>query len=219
MFYRLVQINTRLIFLFFCRHNFIKMKTLFISIIISLIGITVSNSIQAQQQEITLSGIILCEDSVKGPLGFVSVYNKNTKKGTVSNANGEFSISMGKNDTILFSTVQHVQQIYSIKANEIFYDKSIDISMEQDTIWLGVVSVIGFKEYEEFKKEVINLKLTRDKISINLPIIDKYANPLANKYANPTFIEGQYELKGALTYLLKKIHVLENRPKDRVKQE
>lgn len=159
---------------------------------------------KAQLNEITISGTILCEEDTKGPLGFVNIYNKNTKKGTVSDTNGKFSIKMSKNDTILFSTVQHIEQFYYIKENEFFHDKSIEISMVQDTIWLGVVTVMGFKKFEEFKQEVLQLKLPKNDITLTLPVIDKYAK---QNYSG----RGAFEIKGPLTYLTDKIIAIKKR--------
>tara|TARA_R110001592_G_scaffold234170_1_gene491806 strand:- start:6247 stop:6807 length:561 start_codon:yes stop_codon:yes gene_type:complete len=174
-----------------------------IGLIIFIVIIT-SGFVNAQQNKITLSGTILCEDDAKGALSFVNIYNKNTKKGAVSDTDGKFSIKMGKNDTILFSTVQHVEQFYYIKENEFFHDKNIEISMTQDTIWLDVVSVMGFKEFEEFKQEVLQLKLPDNDIYLVLPVVDKYAK---QNYSG----EGVFEIKGPLTYLSNKILSIKKR--------
>jgi len=175
--------------------------------LIIFITLSVNKAVKAQSNEINLSGTILCGNDVKGPLSFVNIYNKNTKKGTVSSTDGTFSIKMGKNDTILFSTVQHIEQSYYIKKNEFFHDKNIKITMKQDTVWLDVVSIIGFKKFEKFEQEVLQLKLPNNDISLVLPVIDKYAK---QNYTG----EGVFEIKGPLTYLSKKILAIGKREKN-----
>ena len=145
-----------------------------IGLIIFIIVIT-SGFVNAQQNKIILSGTIGCSMPTMSVLGFVNIYNKNSKEGTISDTDGKFSIKMGKNDTILFSTVQHKEQSYYIKENDFFHDKSIEVSMVQDTIWLNAVSIMGFKEFEKFKQEVLQLKLSSKDISLALPVINKYA--------------------------------------------
>lgn len=176
------------------------MKTKSKIIVIILIYLAGFSTVNAQKK-ITLSGTISCSEEEKSPLSFVNIYNINTKKGTVSNFKGEFNIKMGKKDTILFSTVQHVQQIYYIREGGFFEDKSIEISMEQDTIWIEVVNIMGFKEFDEFKREVLALKLPQYDISLALPVVDKYAKQHETG-------EGAIELRDPLIYLLKKFNLL-----------
>ena len=174
-------------------------------LVILFIFFAILTTVDAQKTEINLSGTVLCEDSLTGPLNLVNVYNKNTKKGTVSDVNGKFSIKMRRNDTILFSTVQHINQSYYIKQGEIFHDKNIIVKMKQDTVWLHVVSVMGFKQFEQFKQEVLNLKTANgNDISLTLPVVNKYAK----RYYSG---KGAIEIKGPLTYLSKKILSIKKR--------
>ncbi|SMG22964.1 CarboxypepD_reg-like domain-containing protein [Marivirga sericea] len=166
--------------------------TLFLFVVITLVT-------KAQKSEITLSGIISCDNSLNEPLSAVHVFNKNTKKGTLTDKNGEFSISMKKQDTIIFSTVQHVEKIYTIEKGKSFDNKHIEITLEEDTVWLEAVTVMGFKRLEDFKQQILQMKLPDDDVSLALPTVDKYAK---QNYTG----DGQYEIRGPLTYLLNKIH-------------
>ncbi len=148
---------------------------------------------------IILSGNITCEDPVKGPLQDVHVFNKNKNLGTLSDENGNFKIEMGKNDTILFSTIQHVENSYILSDDHSFTDHSVDILMYQDTVWLDAVTIYGYLRMEEFKKEILSLDLPRDDISIAMPILDRYANQRATG-------QGKTILYGPLTTLLNKIN-------------
>lgn len=175
-------------------------------IITLFLFLVVASVTNAQKSEITLSGIISCDNSLNEPLSAVHVFNKNAKKGTLTDKNGEFSISMRKLDTIIFSTVQHVEKIYTIEKGESFDNKHIEFTLEEDTVWLDAVTVIGFKRLEDFKQEILQMKLPDDDVSMALPTVDKYAR---RNYTG----DGQYEIKGPLTYLLKKIHRYSKRTK------
>ncbi len=174
--------------------------------------LAVASVTNAQKSEITLSGIISCDNSLKDPLSAVHVFNKNTKKGTLTDKNGEFSISMRKQDTIIFSTVEHVEKMYTVEKGESFDNKRIEITLEEDTIWLDAVTVMGFKRLEDFKQEILQMKLPDDDVSLALPTVDKYAR---QNYTG----DGQYEIRGPLTYLLKKIHRYGKRTKSTITPE
>jgi len=182
------------------------------SLILLLLFIFGSFSLIAQKEEITLSGTIISKEEHKKAIPFVSVYNTTSKSGTVSNTEGEFSIKMGANDTILFSTVQHIEQKYYIKDGEFFHDKNITIDLHQDTVWLKAVSVMGFQEYGEFKEEVVAMDMQTKSLSYAMPTIDKYAKQNATG-------EGAIELTEPLTYLFQKMHLLKSRTEKKLTQE
>jgi len=150
-------------------------------------GQTISNT-----DLITISGNITCEDPVKGPLQAVHIYNRNRNLGTLSDNEGNFIIQMGKNDTIWFSTVQHIENYYTFNSDDGFEDQTIDIFMYQDTVWLNAVAIYGYLTMEEFKNEILSLNLPEDDISVAMPILDKYANQRATG-------EGKTILYGPLT--------------------
>jgi hypothetical protein len=185
------------------------MKNLTLVIILFIAG---NISLKAQNLEIKISGTVKCLEDSKKAIPFVYVYNKNTKKGTNTDTKGEFNINMSKNDTLIFSSVQHLEQIYYIKEGDFFHDKSIEIDMQQDTVWLDVVSVIGLKSYNDFKKEVIALHVPKGDISYTLPTVNKYAKQYKTG-------EGAIELTAPLTYLFNKINLLGTRSNGKLYQE
>lgn len=150
---------------------------------------------------ITLSGTIICNDSIVGPLPNVNVFNETRNGGTISNQNGHFSIEMERDDTIWFSTVQHEKQFFVYPVNEEFHDKEIEILMLQDTIWLEAVTIYGAKTLYNFERELLKLNIQENDISITIPIVDKYARQRATG-------EGELVLRGPLTYLVLKLKSL-----------
>lgn len=148
---------------------------------------------------IVLSGQVNCLKPERGILAGVTVFNLNKEWGTLSNADGTFSLRMGKKDTIIFTTPQHQDYKYYLKKDSKFKDHSIEITMEPDAIWLETVTVLGNQTLEEFKMEVIQLNAPiEDEVIVVSPIVSKYAKQLATG-------EGELILTGPLTYLSKKV--------------
>jgi len=63
-------------------------------------------STYAQEKRITIDGIIQSEEIEEIELEDIHVFNKNSRKGTISHANGEFEIDVKENDTLLFTGIQ-----------------------------------------------------------------------------------------------------------------
>lgn len=164
-----------------------------------------SNELKAQtsNQGTKISGTVSCSADSIMLLSYVNIYNLSSKEGTTTDAKGYFEIEMNKQDTILFSTVQH-QEYYYYLVDEAVPDKKINIELQQDTVYLEVVNIMGYKSYSQFKEELLQLDLSENDVSITLPVIDKYARQYATEVQ-------AYEIKGPLTYLSKKIRKIKRR--------
>jgi hypothetical protein len=173
--------------------------------VLLIISIFFFNDLKSQDQPVVIiSGIVSCNDSSIGILENVNIFNKQSNRGTITNNEGEFEIEMGKNDTLLFSTIQHKEEIFTFPQNEEFTDKNIQVVMTLDTVILDVITVMGVKSFEAFKQELLQLKLEDNDISLALPVVDKYAKQHATGV-------GAYEIKGPLTYVLNKFQRIRKR--------
>ena len=96
-------------------------------------------SIQAWAQEREISGEIFDTDGI--PLPGVNVFIENTSTGTVSNFDGEFSLSIpDENSTVLvFSSLGFKEQKLSVGSKDYF-----SITMQIDTEGLDEVVVVGY---------------------------------------------------------------------------
>jgi hypothetical protein len=91
----------------------------------------------SQSERINISGKILSEiEAVEG----VHIINKNSEKGTVTNANGDFKILVKANDTLLISAVQFYFMEILITA-QIITDKFVTIDLLQKINELQEVEV------------------------------------------------------------------------------
>lgn len=174
-------------------------------IILVLAGLFSGQTLMAQENKtVTVSGIIFCEDSIMGTLQDVAIYNESRHTGTISNQKGEFSIKMGQNDTLIFSTVQHTDEVFYFKENEPFQNTVISVPMKMDMIWMDLVSVMGKGDFEAFKRELLALELPDNEPSLLLPVVNKYALEYETG-------EGAIKIRGPLTYLSNKIRKLKRR--------
>ncbi|MBR9832413.1 carboxypeptidase-like regulatory domain-containing protein [bacterium] len=180
-------------------------KLAFTGILLLSLCLFSSNELKSQTsaQAKKISGTVSCSSDSIMLLSYVNIYNLSSKKGTTTDTEGYFEIEMNKSDTILFSTVQH-QEYYYYLVDEVVPDKKINIELQQDTVYLEVVNIMGYKSYSQFKEELFQLDLSENDVSIAYPVIDKYARQYASG-------DGAFEIKGPLTYLSKKIGKLKER--------
>jgi len=88
-----------------------------------------------------------------------SIYNMNTKKFTFSDKDGNFTIIVKKNDTIVASKSIYEQSLIVITEENI-EKKKIEIPFFYKTIMLKEIKVFAFKvSYDAFKRDVITKKL------------------------------------------------------------
>jgi len=71
---------------------------------------------------IVLRGKVSCLKPEKGPLLGVTVFNINKDWGTITDVDGNFTVQMGKSDTIILSTTHHKDYIYLFKNENAFKD-------------------------------------------------------------------------------------------------
>lgn len=87
-------------------------------------------------QQITVTGNISDE---LGPLAGVTILIEGTQQGTVSDLNGNYSISAPSNGKLSFSYVSYISQTLSINGRAV-----IDVVMKESAIALDDVVVIGY---------------------------------------------------------------------------
>lgn len=119
--------------------NFYLVKGVFV--VLLLLGCSTT---WAQTSRIT--GRVIASDDQTGLPG-VSILEKGTNNGTVTDAEGNYSITVPQNAVLVFSFVGYATREISVEGRT-----TIDISMETDVMALGEVVVIGYGQQE--KKDV-----------------------------------------------------------------
>lgn len=166
----------------------------------TLVGLTLLCGIAAAQQDsteeplIVLRGQVNCLQPERGVLADVAIFNLNKKWGTLTDAEGNFSIRMGTSDTITFSTPLHQDYKYYLNDGKPMADHAIEITMQPDAVWLETVRILGYPRIEEFKNEIIDMEFAEDHPEVLTPVINKYAKQRETG-------EGSFVLDGSLSYL------------------
>jgi TonB-linked SusC/RagA family outer membrane protein len=111
-------------------------RTMLAMIVICLV------STQAWSQTRTITGKLRSADD-EGPLPGANVIEKGTTNGTVSDANGDFSISVKEDAILVISFVGYTTQEVPV-ANQ----RVVNISLQQDVSTLGEVVVVGYGQME-----------------------------------------------------------------------
>lgn len=143
-----------------------------IAIIIVLLA--ASDKLLAQQSykaiEHVLAGKIIDKESQEVLPG-VHILNKNQRKGTVSDIDGNFFIKLSETDTLTFSYVGYNQHFFvlddSMKEN--MQDKVI-IPLSKSLVELESVKVFAYKNERAFKKAILALELEEEnQVDIQIP--------------------------------------------------
>ncbi len=91
-----------------------------------------------RKANVTISGTIT--DEQKQPLPGVSVFEKQSKKGTVTDGNGKFTISIADGSTLVFSYLGYITQELSVSGN-----RTLNITLKEESNTLDEVS-IGYQK-------------------------------------------------------------------------
>lgn len=106
-----------------------------------------------------VSGKVLASDD-GSPIPGVNVIEKGTSNGTVTDVEGNFTISVASGSTLVFSFVGYVSQEVVVGAQT-----TIDITLQSDVTSLNEVVVIGYGTQD--KKEITGSVVTLDPAKFN----------------------------------------------------
>lgn len=108
---------------------------------------------------IQFSGVVLDQDSLT-PIPFAAILIKGTKRGTVSDFYGFFSLVISPGDELEFHSVTHKVRSYKVAdtlRQKYYYAIQV---LAKDTIQLPNVEVHPWPSKEEFKRAFLNLDLS-----------------------------------------------------------
>jgi len=126
-----------------------------------------------QERFIQLSGIITDED--RRPVQGVAVISRKLQRGTVSERSGIYSITTAPGDTIYYRALGYKR--YHTFIPETYSDRRcmVDIMLEPDTIAIEEITILPWRNYEEFIKDI-----TKEKPAD--PIVENMNENLASIY-------------------------------------
>lgn len=119
----------------------------------------------ARDSVVQLFGVVMTADSLDG-IPAVSIVVKGTRRGTVSNKDGVFSIAVLKGDEIEFSHVSYKTKITKVPRNLEGNQYSIVQLMVRDTAYLPVALIRPRPTKEQFARDFVNVKVAEDEMEI-----------------------------------------------------
>jgi hypothetical protein len=135
------------------------MKNLYFIILLVFISFSVYSQKEKEEKFIQISGVVVDADSLK-PVPFVSVIIKGTKRGTITDYYGFFTIVASPGDELQFFSLNHKNGTYKLDDTLSLTHYYIIHTLIKDTIQLPAVSVYPWPSKEEFKKAFLNLDLS-----------------------------------------------------------
>ena len=156
----------------------------FLSLIIILSSVA---SLKSQQMLINLSGKIVTGSST--PVYNVSVVDKNTIKGTVSDVYGQFELKVNAGDTITFSSVGYKTVKYQIPDTISEASFRVLVNMVADTVLLREAIVVPWPQNRTMLKEaMLDQKKEKETISPYAGFIELEGDPVEPEpklFSNP----------------------------------
>lgn len=140
--------------------------------IVSLLFLFFLFAVKAQAQfeavrdsVVQLYGIVMTADSLMG-IPAVSVTVKGTNRGTMTNAQGVFSIVVLKGDEVEFTHVSYKPKTVIIPKNLEGNRQSIVQLMVQDTVYLPATIIRPRPSPQQFERDFVNIPVPDDEIEI-----------------------------------------------------
>ena len=139
---------------------------------------------------VQFSGVVVSSDSLQ-PVPFANIFEKKTRRGTVSDYYGYFSFVAGYGDTIMFSFVGYKKSYFVIPDSLDEGRYSIIHMMEKDTVLLKSTNVYPWPSREEFADAFLNMDTQMDDLA-------KARQNLSGE--NMAFAAARLPSEGSVTY-------------------
>ncbi len=137
---------------------------LFFSILVS--GLLIVNRLSGSEQPqprnvIQFSGLVMTGDSLKA-VPFTTIRVKNTRRGTITDFHGFFSITVRELDTLQFSSVGFKEVLYVVPDTLTSSRYSTIQLMTRDTIHLPETVIYPWPTREQFRYAFLNTEIPDD---------------------------------------------------------
>ena len=141
--------------------------TRFLYCLVGLFCVLNLNVASAQNGEdprlIQLSGVVLSSDSLER-MPFTSIFDKTTRRGTVSDYYGYFSMVTRPGDTLIFNYIGYKPSSYIVPDTLSEYGYALIQLLDPDTLMSTTVRVYPWPSREEFARAFIEMDPYEDDI-------------------------------------------------------
>lgn len=129
-----------------------------------LLLISLSTELKSQDSLIQFSGLVLSSDSLQA-IPVTNIYEKESKRGTISNFNGFFSFIVKRGDVIVFSNIGYANVEYQVPLDLVEERYSIIQLLTRDTIHLPPTMVYPWPSPDQFKEAFLKLDIPDDELA------------------------------------------------------
>ena len=156
---------------------------------------------------VQVSGVVMSNDSLR-PVFFATILIKGTNRGTISTADGYFSIAVPKGDTLHFSAIGYERSRLLVPLSYETEVMTVVHFMQRDTLLLPEAVIYPWPKPEEFEEAFMNVKvpdddLKRAKRNLNREHLRELGEALAmdgsenysyqmRQYSQQQYYSGQY---------------------------
>ncbi|MDE0871705.1 MAG: carboxypeptidase-like regulatory domain-containing protein [Flavobacteriales bacterium] len=123
---------------------------------------------------VQISGMVVTGDSL-APLGYATVYRVRDSRGTMTDANGFFSIPALPGDTVRVSSLGYIAQSFAVPMDLVLPRMNVVQPLGRDTISLEEAFIYPWPSRERFRDEFLELALSTDAYSIGQQRLDPEA--------------------------------------------
>ena len=152
-------------------------RFLYTILLLTVIAFGINGQTTERKTFVQVSGLIV--DEAYNPVQGVAVISKKMKRGTVSERSGIYSIPSTPGDTIFFRALGFKRYHTIIPDNFEGHQVNVDIILAIDTISIMEVTILPWKTYNDFLKEMTKEKPVD-------PLIENMNDNLASIYVAMT---------------------------------
>ncbi len=179
-----------------------KFKLMITGLLLGIVFMLHSQSPVKNKEIYQLSGLVI-NKKTNEPIPFVQVVIHNSRRGTIANETGFFSLPVSKNDTVLFHSIgfKDAKLILSnyLKSYELDPQNPYIYVIEyliEDTIQLPSITITPFQNAEELKTAILNVPLPSERLD---QISQNNLDPALLKYFMKTLEVDDKERNRAVT--------------------
>lgn len=142
-----------------------KILPLFLGLLFLSAGKAKAQFETVKDSVVQLYGVVMTADSLQG-IPAVSIMVKGQNRGTISNAQGVFSIVVLKGDEVEFTHVSYKSKMVAIPRNLEGNQFSVLQLMVEDTVYLPATIIRPRPTPQQFARDFVNVKVPDDDIEI-----------------------------------------------------
>ena len=124
-----------------------------------LFGLLLGNLSAQEKEPLQLSGVVVSADSIPRPIPFANVYIPGGKRGTMTDADGFFSLAVLPGDTFKFSCIGFKQEELIVPDSLLKKAYLARVVMKRDTTMLNEVTLYPWPSRDRFKEAFMSTQI------------------------------------------------------------